>query len=261
MPIYGNLIGKEVYYPSSNGVYSTTDVAAPSTYVQNGLVLSLDAGNPLSYSGSGTVWYDLSPNGNNFNIVSGAWSNTNGGLMNFQGSYGCAKSNSDIPLTITNGVTYHVVTRNIKGTGDWRTLTRSYVNNHHVIIYYTSYNLGMYDNTSAGFVDSGYQQTSLPNYGTSNWISMYFTFPYGSSPYYNMSYNDTPGTIRASITSSNARYQNSFGSIGAYHNGNNTPSSAGQYWGDIAVFNVYNRILTSAELLQNFNVCRGRFGL
>jgi hypothetical protein len=35
--------------------------------VTNGLVLCLDAGNIKSYSGSGTVWNDLSGNGRNFN--------------------------------------------------------------------------------------------------------------------------------------------------------------------------------------------------
>ena len=33
--------------------------------VTDGLVLCLDAGNPKSYPGSGTTWYDLSGNGNN----------------------------------------------------------------------------------------------------------------------------------------------------------------------------------------------------
>lgn len=33
--------------------------------VTNGLVLCLDAGNPRSYSGTGTLWYDLSGEGNN----------------------------------------------------------------------------------------------------------------------------------------------------------------------------------------------------
>jgi len=232
-----------------------------TTIVQNGLVLSLDAGNPASYSGTGTVWYDLSPSGNNFNIVSGAWSNSSGGVMNFQGSYGCAKNSSNMGFSTSSGVTYHVVTRNILSSGNWRTLTRGYGAQHQVIIYSGGYNIGMYDNAnSSNFNDSGYSQTSLPNYGTSNWISLYFTFP-TSSPYWNMSYNDTPGTIRGSITSSNALYTTTFGALGAYHNETTDPSNASQFWGDIAIFNVYNRVLTSAELLQNFNAIRSRYGL
>jgi hypothetical protein len=37
--------------------------------ITNGLVLNLDAGNPASYSGSGTTWTDLSGNGNNGTLV------------------------------------------------------------------------------------------------------------------------------------------------------------------------------------------------
>ena len=37
--------------------------------VKSGLVVYLDATISDSYPGTGTVWYDLSGNGNNFNIV------------------------------------------------------------------------------------------------------------------------------------------------------------------------------------------------
>ena len=40
-------------------------VAYNSSIVTNGLVLCLDAGNPRSYPGSGTLWNDVSGNGNN----------------------------------------------------------------------------------------------------------------------------------------------------------------------------------------------------
>jgi len=48
--------------------------------------LSLDAGNPLSYSGTGTAWNDLSGSGNNGTLVNGvAYSTANGGVMSFDG--------------------------------------------------------------------------------------------------------------------------------------------------------------------------------
>jgi hypothetical protein len=81
------------------------------------------------------------------------------------------------------------------------------------------------------------------------------------TPYYEFSYNDSPGTIRGSISNSSARYNRGFGSIGAYHNGTTTPSDASQYWGDIAVFHAYNRRLTDSELLQYYNSTKSRFGL
>ena len=44
-------------------------VSFGNNIIQDGLVLNLDAGNPLSYPGSGTTWYDLSDNGNNGTLV------------------------------------------------------------------------------------------------------------------------------------------------------------------------------------------------
>jgi len=48
--------------------------------------LSLDAGNPLSYPGTGTVWTDLSGSNNNGTLVNGVeFSPANGGVMSFDG--------------------------------------------------------------------------------------------------------------------------------------------------------------------------------
>ena len=180
--------------------------------------------------------------------------------MNFGGSYGCAKNSTDISLSDSTGVTYVVWTRILNSSSSWRTLTRSYVNDHHVIISSGGWDIGMYDNESNSNVQTGYSQQSLPGYGTSAWVAMYWRWQ-STSPYYELSYNDTPGTIRGSTTNASARYNRGFGSIGAYHESNTTPSSASQYWGDIGVFMCYNRRLTNAELLQNFNYYRARFSL
>ena len=62
--------------------------ATPTTasIITTGLVLNLDAGNPLSYSGSGTTWTDLSGNGNNGTLTNGtSYSSANGGTLTFDG--------------------------------------------------------------------------------------------------------------------------------------------------------------------------------
>jgi len=224
----------------------------------NGLVLALDAASNRSYPGSGTTWFDISGNQNNFSIVASAYNTSGPKYMDFNGSYGCAKSASDISLSDAEGATYIVWTRVLNNAGNWRTLTRSYVNDHHVIILAGGNTLGMYDNDSSGFISSGYTITNLPSFN--GWACLYWRWQ-RLTPYYEFSYNDSPGTIRGSISDANARYNRGFGSIGAYHNGNTTPSDASQYWGDIAVFYAYNRRLTDSELLQYFNATRTRFGI
>jgi len=229
--------------------------------VTSGMVLGLSASNPLSYSGSGTAWNDISGSGNNFTLTNASAYNATGPkYMDFNGSYGAAYRATDITLSGT--VTYMVWTRIKNSTADWRTLTRANAGtgNHHVIIESGSYRLGMYNNSGinspSGFNDTGYLQTSLPNHATSNWICMYWRFN-TSSPFYQMSYNDTPGTIRASATSTGSQYgTTAFGTLGAYNY-----ASPSQYWGDIAEFYAYNRILTDQELLQNFNATREKYGI
>jgi len=51
--------------------------------VTDGLVLYLDAANPNSYPGTGTIWYDLSPNKLNASITSGANFISNGNKSYF----------------------------------------------------------------------------------------------------------------------------------------------------------------------------------
>jgi hypothetical protein len=259
----GNVAGRLRYNTTTNLLEvshadgSWTEVS--NSVVTTNLVLHLDAGNTNSYSGSGTVWNDLSGNNNNFNIVASAYNSSGPKYMDFNGSFGIAKNGGDISLSDSTGVTYLLWTRIKNSSSDWRTLTRSYTADHHVIIYSGGWEIGMYDNDVTGWIGSGYSQQSLPNYNTSNWIAMYWRWQSGS-PYYELSFNNTPGTIRGSISNGNARYNRGFGSIGGYHNGNTTPSSAAQFWGDIAVFMVYNRRLTDAELLQNYNYYQSRFG-
>jgi len=117
------------------------------------LLLHLDANNINSYPGSGTTWTDLSGNGNNFSIVSSAFQSGTPSYMDFNGSYGMAKNSSDISLSDSTGVTYFVITRVKQSTLEWRTLTRSYNSDHHVIIESGGYSVGMFDNDNDGFQD------------------------------------------------------------------------------------------------------------
>lgn len=219
---------------------------------KSGLILLLDAMNKQSYPGNGTVWYDLSGKNNHFNIVATAYNSS--GWMDFRGSYGIAKNSSDI--TLSGDVTYITVTRILNSSTDWRTLTRSYVNDHHVIVQLSAWNIGMYDNDTNQFIGTGSSQQNLPGYTNNLFDVMAWRFTNSDNPTYDMTVN---GKQFGTITNSNARYNRGFGSIGGYHNANTTPSSAAQYWGDINYFAVYNRKLSDAEIINNYVTLRGRF--
>ena len=243
------------------GVQSITNVGI----VSSGLVLHLDAGNAASYPGTGTVWTDLSGNGYNFNVNSSAYSTTGGiANMNFEGSFGAAKRVVSSTLTDVpnfSNATIMCFSTILNSTGNWRTLVRasSTGDDHQVIIQSGTNNLGMYDNNGAAFISAGFDITSLPSpYTQFNCLTWRLS---QSSPYYQFQYNNDPTTY--SITNASSTYTQGFSIIGAYHNGSTGTGSgnSSQYWGKIAVFLYYNRVLTATEITQNYNALRSRYGL
>lgn len=254
----GNIIGRsgKTSISSASGIYSLEEQYLkqrnntwPTSIVKNGLILHLDANDSRSYPGTGTVWSDISGNNNNFNILQRAFKDDGVKYMDFRGGNGIAKNATDISLS--GNVTYLLWTRVQTFTNNWRTLTRGYGGDHHVIIQSGGQGLGMYDSETGAFINSGYNQTSFPNHNTDQWMFAHFRFS-STAPQYQFSYNDTPNVIRASISNANAAYNRGFGSIGGYHDVSTDPSVASQYWGDIASFMVYNRVLSDAEILQNY---------
>lgn len=220
------------------------------TLPEVGQVVHLDATKTSSYSGgASTIWTDLSGNGNNFSIDANAHQGTAGSKLAYMAfindTNGCAKNSGDISLD--NEVTYVVVTRILNSTSTWRTLTRSYSADHHVIVQSGAWNIGMYDNNGSGFIDSGANQNGLSNYISNSWATMIWRFSNTDDPTYEMFVN---GEKVGEIRNSNARYNRGFGSIGAYHDGNTNPNSSSQYWGDIRLFVAYNRRITNDEIVQ-----------
>lgn len=227
----------------------------------DGLVLCLDAGNPRSYPGTGTTWYDVSGNGNNFTINASAYNSSGPKYMDFNGSYGCAVTANNIDLTFNGTVTAIVWTRILNSAGNWRTLFRGWgsSNDHQVIIESGGWNIGMYDNDNgSGFNSTGFSQQSIPGYGTSQWNMLVWRWVSTQNDfyYYTFSYNDTPETNRGILSSSNARFKVGFRTLGAYH-----PTSPSQFWGDISYVAMFNRRIDDIEVRNFFQATRGRYGI
>ena len=103
--------------------------------VRNGLIMALDAADKNSYIGSGTVWNDVSGNGNNGTLTNGpTFSNANGGCIVFDGvddyvnvPYNASKisfpsNNATICVwyrvsTVGDGVGTLVTQRSVTGSG------------------------------------------------------------------------------------------------------------------------------------------------
>ena len=77
----------------------------PSEILKTGLVMNLDAGDPLSYSGSGNTWTDLTGNGNNGTILSPKSNNAaNGGYLQ---------------LSAGNGISLPAASTDFNYSADW----------------------------------------------------------------------------------------------------------------------------------------------
>ncbi|MDB4437580.1 cadherin domain-containing protein, partial [Flavobacteriaceae bacterium] len=94
---------------------SVTNVLEPITdlgfegIVKDGLLLHLDSRNSSSYPGTGSIWYDLSGNGFNGNLInSPSFSDENGGIINLDGSTQWVELNS-FAGALTNTSSYTIL--------------------------------------------------------------------------------------------------------------------------------------------------------
>ena len=221
------------------------------TIVTSGLVLYLDAGQTASYPGIGTVWTDLSGNGNNGTLVNGpTFNSANGGSIVFDGTdyvvvntlpslqntdkftlFGwfkrristskiiCGVANApDLDVTFelwSDGNVYFEVGN---GSNSYAYTTNNTVNWQFITMVFNGQLLGN-TNRLKGYVNGVLQSltynTSVPNI-TGNL----------TNPFY----------IGGNI-------------LGSYSDGN------------ISQFLIYNRALSDAEVLQNYNATKSRFGL
>lgn len=216
------------------------------TYIKTNLTLYLDAGVSASYPGTGSTWYDLSGNGYNFTINASAWKTGSPAYMDFGGSYGNASRATNVPSSTSATIMIFSSIKN--STADWRTLM--YGDNVNYVlprVQAGSNTLGTYNNA---FYSSGFDVSTLPNPYTQ--FNCWTWRLAQSSPYYRFNYNQN--TTNYDITNSAASFQGAFRIIGSEFNST-------QWWGNIAALLYYQRSLSDAEITQNYNYFKSRFGL
>ena len=211
--------------------------------VTDGLVLYLDAANPYSYVSGSLNWNDISRSQLSGSLVNGpTFSSANGGSIVFDG----ADDGVNLPEIGTNvGKTYLLWVRNTSTSSGLR-LAYSHRDPDRVYLGVTGTDLYLRVGTDSGFI-SGVTLTQ----NTWFFLGIRINSPTEYEGFVN---NSSVGT-RATIISSSAGT-----GLGAYYNNINAPFDA--FWiGSIASVQVYNRALSSQEILQNYNATKGRFGL
>ena len=216
--------------------------------IQDGLVLNLDAGNSLSYPGSGTTWYDLSGNGNNGTLVNGVgFDSGNGGSLVFDGVDDYAIVSNDV----TSGINDFAVSVWVYKT---ETVTNRYIwdfgLNGGILSSGTAIKPGFrYYNATIGTGSVLY--TSGPPHNVNTWYNIVISRISGITYFY------SNGSLIVSAPDS--------GNIGSWGTSFNIGRYGGGgliHQGNISNILVYkNKGLTEAEVEQNFNATRSRYGI
>ena len=204
--------------------------------VMNGLTNYFDASNIKSYPGSGTTWYNLIPGGVNGTLTNGpTYSSANGGVIALDG----VNDYIYIPLnlstsnyTIMGAARYVVV-----GGRTFSALSNNWLMGHWSVSTENYYAEGWVSSVQAGASDTNWRiYAATGDYSGDSW-SMYVN-----------------GVLNVSPNSNGSAGPNGF-AIGSYVASSEFSNS------HISNLLVYNRVLTAAEVSQNFNALRSRYSI
>ena len=266
-PFNGKVSNVKVY----NRTLSATEISQnyeaqkskfANTIVQQGLVLNLDAGNPYSYAGAGTTWFDTS--GNNYNgtlTSSPVYSTDSGGAFTFAGNYSLSPAstvnslNGDA-LTVEAWIKHDSF--GVAGTG------RGYVSNWHSFntLNQRGFILRTYDTqTNPSFWWCWGGGNNYDAFGPSSYVMQtgriyHIVATYEKNVAVKIYINgNLEGTGTNSVGNTIA-FDTTNGVYVGFSNINNS-----YMYGNIYSTRLYNRVLNAAQVLQNYNATKGRFGL
>ena len=221
----------------------------PASIVTTGLVLSLDAGNPASYPGSGTTWTDT-VSSIAFTLNNGpAYSSNNGGYLEFvpAGDQWAASVTSLSNLSTWTVEAWNYWTGVTSGSNPCL-VTETYVGGD--INYTLGYPSGS-PNFQAGFWNGGWQTTpsgyTLPS---DAWCQIVGTYDGSTIKLYvnDVLINQTAYTFTPTSSGAGIRLMNRWDSA--------------DYWGGrLGIVRIYDDALTAGQVTQNYTANRSRFGL
>lgn len=236
-----------------NGLHSgiLNESLLQNEIVTSGIHICLDASNPYSSPNNNVTWKDLSPNGYNGTLTNGAYldtANRNGIFLDGTNDYvNCGSTsagNNSSSFTVCgwlypmSGGGQYPICRGNDGFGSgWSIFLRELFSVVQVVsgvpTQYSTGSVPLRNNTWGYYcgvfsIDDG---------------KLYF--------YYNGNLRSTANCSAGSALRSSTRGW-IFGLV----------SSVGPYWkGKLGLVNIYNRVLTPAEISQNFLSTKHRFGL
>lgn len=217
--------------------------------VTSGLVVCLDAGNTKSYPGSGTTWTDLSGRSNSVTLQnSPTYSSFNGGYFSLNGTnqYGEGTNNSTVQLTGDLTISAWVNLGDNADQGIFEKVASSPYNGYGLVK-----SLGYFGFWTASSNSYTYTFSNTTYNSNSNWFFITGVRTSGV----NRLYVNT--TLQTSAQTAALSDSGGIFVVGRYYSNVNNYYAVGK----IAFASLYNVALTDAQIIQNYNALRGRFGL
>ena len=217
--------------------------------ISDALVLNLDAGSRASYVGVGTTWYDLSGNNLNGTLVNGptfAGTGVSSSIV-FDRSNDYVSVADNSLLNTFSAMTLEIIVKYTTTNDQIFVQKYNYSTN-------SGYGLELFSSGIAALCRNGgsnYLSVSVSSYPANNVYHMIFTLSGTTQTLYinGVSVATNSGGAAPSLSGTALTIGNRSNLSGTYLGGN------------VYLTKFYNRALTAAEVLQNFNAYRTRYGI
>jgi hypothetical protein len=234
-------------YLNNNGYWTSWEEYPPN------LILYLDSGNSSSYSGSGSVWYDLTSNNNDATLInSPTYSSSLGGILQFDDvslEYGTIPDLGNLSQWTVEA--WFKLTTALTGK------VTAVVCNEFNLTDKLNFSIGTNNaptnkNIAVGFYDGSWHTTTGFVPQTNVWYQVVGTYD-GSVIRQYINGSASGGTVNYGGT------PQSGGEVRLMRRWDETLTSANFVDGDLAIVKIYNTAITSAEVLESYNTNYTRF--
>jgi hypothetical protein len=247
--IYGN-IAKVLTYNKALSQSELLQNYYQGPIVTSGIVAAFDAGNVLSYPGSSTTWYNMTGS-NNATLLNGISYNINeGGVLNFDGTDDTASVPYNTTMDPTGGITMEAWIKPFNiASSTFMEIFRKEVGGARQL--FSFQNSGTILSFGTDTTNDGYNELDVSiNASDYNgqWVHVVASYTSGFKAIYRNGVLIGSNGITGDLVQGNAVYY-----IGSY-------AGVGEFFfGEYAIFRMYNRGLNATEVMQNYSAMRNRF--
>lgn len=224
--------------------------------VTSNLIMCLDAGNPRSYNGSGTAWFDISGRNNNGTLTNGpTYTSGTSGYFTFDGVNDFVNLGAPSGYLTNTGTLMFWIYPNATSS---LTIFMQYSDDlNRMSLTHSNSTITAFSGYSTTILDFASAANSVP---ISTWTHVAYTYSFSTNAfaiYIN-------GSLSNSVTDTDVP---DIGAIGEITLGcgkdfdNPSPFYFNFYNGRLSNFVSYSAVLSATEIAQNFNAMRRRYGI